>query len=248
MRNPANSILLEVCAATVHSVIAAEEGGAHRIELCEALEIGGTTPSPGLFLQAKRWSKLPIFVLIRPGTRDFCYSPIQKQQMLEDIHFFRDNGADAIVSGALLPDGSPDLPFLEQLVHASGELPFTFHRAADHFSNPVQSLIQLRDLGVRRVLSSGGKAKAIDALDTLVNWQNNLGSECIVLAGGGVESKDAPAFAKAGIREVHGSFRKIENGPMVYRPETPRFGDDFFYRSETLTDSVREFITLSKLE
>lgn len=242
MQTPQPNITLEVCVSTIHSVLAAEEGGAMRLELCEGLETGGQTPSPGLFKLARKWTRLPLFVLVRPGTRDFCYSPLQKQQILEDIQFFKDLGADGIVSGALLPDGSPDLGFLDKMIATCKGLPFTFHRAADHFSNPKESIVQVRDAGVKRILSSGLKNKAIDSIDTLVEWQNMLGKDTLILAGGGVSPADAMVFKKAGILEVHGSFRKKSIGPMEHKPETPVFGNDFFDRAETDADLVREFL------
>ena len=139
---------LEVCVDSVESALAAEAGGAHRIELCGNLMIGGTTPSPKLFEEIKKTSDIKIHVLIRPRFGDFCYSEYEYSIMKEEIKMFRELGADAVVVGALNTDGTLNLNQMEGLLSEKGNMSVTLHRAFDVCANPIVVLQQAIDLGI----------------------------------------------------------------------------------------------------
>ena len=119
----------EICANSVESCIAAQQGGAHRVELCAGIPEGGTTPSIGEIKTARKMIDIKLHVIIRPRGGDFLYSPIEKNSMIEDIYAAREAGADGLVFGALTPDGDIDVPLMKELMKASGACAVTFHRA-----------------------------------------------------------------------------------------------------------------------
>ena len=151
------NVLLEICAGDIASVIAAARGGAARVELCSALAVGGLTPSEGFIARAVAVPGVRKHVLIRPREGDFVYSPEEVAIMLADVAMAARCGADGVVVGALLPDGSIDTATTRLLVEAahSRGLSVTFHRAFDHTADAVASLECIIALGCDRVLTSG---------------------------------------------------------------------------------------------
>ena len=124
-------ILVEACVDSVVSSVAAERGGARRLELCDALFDGGTTPSAGMIAACKATVSIPVFVMIRPRGGGFVYSDAERDVMRRDVVVARELGADGVVIGGLRPDGIVDLALVRFLVEAAHELPVTFHRAFD---------------------------------------------------------------------------------------------------------------------
>ena len=158
----------EVCANSVESCLAAQEGGAQRVELCAGIPEGGTTPSYGEIKTARRMLDIRLHVIIRPRGGDFLYSPIEAETMLEDIRTARKAGADGLVFGCLTPEGNIDLALMQKLMEASGDTPVTFHRAFDHCQNPYRALDELVSLGVTRILTSGQQPIRKLAQDTSI--------------------------------------------------------------------------------
>ena len=134
------SYTLEICANSVQSAINAELGGAHRVELCDNLWEGGTTPSTATIRLTCQHLNIDVYILIRPRGGDFVYSDLEFEIMKEDIKQSKKLGVDGIVSGILLPNGNIDVPRTKELVELSKPLSFTFHRAFDLVNNPVNSL------------------------------------------------------------------------------------------------------------
>ena len=145
----------EVCANSVASCLAAQEGGAHRVELCAGIPEGGTTPSYGEITMARRLLHIRLHVIIRPRGGDFLYSPIEVETMLEDIRMARRAGADGLVFGCLRENGDIDIETTRRLIDAAEGTPVTFHRAFDHCRDPYRALDELASLGVTRILTSG---------------------------------------------------------------------------------------------
>ncbi len=137
----------EVCVTNIASVIAADRAGAHRVELCAALDVGGVTPSIGLVRAAVQAGQIPVYVLIRVREGDFCYSDAELAVMLDDIHACREAGARGVVIGALQRDGRLHLPQMQALRAAAGALDVTCHRAFDSTPDPFAALDQLAELG-----------------------------------------------------------------------------------------------------
>jgi copper homeostasis protein len=197
-------ILVEACVDSVASSLAAERGGARRLELCDALFDGGTTPSAGMIAACKAAVSIPVFVIIRPRGGGFVYSDAERDVMRRDVVVARELGADGVVIGGLRPDGGVDLALVRSLVEAAQELPVTFHRAFDLTPDLEASLESLADAGVQRILTSGGAPTAAEGATTLAALVRRAGSRLVVMAGGGVREENVRSLVSvSGVREVH---------------------------------------------
>ncbi|MCB0438137.1 MAG: copper homeostasis protein CutC [Mangrovimonas sp.] len=201
-------MLLEICANSFQSAKNAQEAGAHRIELCSELSVGGITPSYGLLKKVVETLSIEAFVLIRPRSGNFVYSAAEFEVMKRDIEVAKQAGCHGIVSGALTEDFSIDIQRTQELIALSNPLPFTFHRAFDEVSNPEEALEQLADLGVTRILSSGQKASAENGLELLIKLNRRATHNIIIMPGGGINPSNAKLFKQAGFREIHASASK----------------------------------------
>ena len=204
-------MILEVCANSYESAINAEKGGAHRIELCENLSVGGLTPN---FVLAKKViSKLniPVFILIRPRDGDFNYSNEEFEQIKKDIIFFKDLGCKGIVSGILTKDKNIDVIRTRELIELSRPLEFTFHRAFDEVLNPIHGLHQLIEIKANRLLTSGQDVTAFKGLGLLKELINIAKNKIIIMPGSGVNINNILELKKIGSKEIHGSFIKDPN-------------------------------------
>ena len=221
--------VLEVCCGSLNSVLAAVEGGAERIELCSALSLDGLTPSIGLIQEVRRlFPTLKIHVLIRPREGGFVYSEAEVRVMEQDIHEAVAAGASAIVGGALTSANKLDVKATHRLVVASEGLPFTFHRAFDLVPDKSAALRRLSELGVARVLTSGGATTAeagIPVLRQLVQEASSLHPHPVtILPGGGVNHHNVQQIIEAtGAIEIHGSCSvALPNGFRQTSPEEVR--------------------------
>lgn len=202
--DPFATILVEACVDSVASSIAAERGGAGRLELCDALFDGGTTPSAGMIAACKTAVSIPVFVMIRPRGGGFVYSDAERNVMQRDVVAAREFGADGVVIGGLHRDGTVDLALVRLLVDAADGLPVTFHRAFDLTPDLEASLLSLVDAGVKRVLTSGGASTAAEGARTLADLVRCAGSRLVVMAGGGIREENVrDLVAVSGVREVH---------------------------------------------
>ena len=153
--------MFEICANSAESCVAAQQGGAHRVELCAGMPEGGTTPSIGEIKVARKLIDIRLHVIIRPRGGDFLYTPSELDIMEEDIQAARQAGADGVVFGCLTPEGELDKPAMQRLMKAAQGLSVTFHRAFDYVKSPAKALEELIDMGVNRVLTSGQQPVAI---------------------------------------------------------------------------------------
>lgn len=196
---------LEICANSYQSAKNAQDAGAHRVELCQELSVGGLTPSYGLLKQVVENLGIPVFVLIRPRSGDFVYSDAEFEIMKNDIQLSKELGCKGIVAGVLNSDKTIDVERTKELVELSKPLDFTFHRAFDEVANPKEALEQLIDLGIKRVLTSGQASSAELGLGLLKELNEMAGERIILLAGAGVSSENASKFKEARLQEVHAS-------------------------------------------
>jgi copper homeostasis protein len=194
--------LIEVCVDSLDSALTAQALGADRLELCANLPIGGTTPSPGLLRLVRERVSLPLHVLIRPRGGDFVYSPAEIETMLADIAFAKAAGADAIVCGALTPEGRIDETLMRTLIEAAAPLPFTFHRAFDVCTDPLEALRVLSGLGVARVLTSGQAPSAAQGVPLLQECMRASGG-VIIMPGGGITPDTIRAVLSLHPAEIH---------------------------------------------
>ena len=196
--------LIEICLESVESVIAAEKGGADRVELCSDLFEGGLTPTIGTVKTALKKSNIKINVMIRPRGGDFCYSDEEFEVMLEDVRALKDTGINGIVFGILTPEGDVDIVRSKELIELARPLPVTFHRAFDMTRDPYKSLEDLINLGVDRVLTSGQEATVPEGADLLEELVKIAGDRIIVMPGCGITERNFPKLQeKIKAKEYH---------------------------------------------
>lgn len=198
-------MFLEICANSYLSAMNAQLAGAHRIELCQELAVGGITPSFGMLKKVNEDLSIPVFVLIRPRASNFCYSEDEFEIMKQDIQICKELGCEGIVSGVLNEDKTIDLVRTGELVQLSKPMSFTFHRAFDEVKDPIQGLEQLIGLGVDRVLTSGQQPNIEEGLDALKELHKFANDRIIILPGGGVNSENVILLKNIGFNEVHAS-------------------------------------------
>ena len=202
--------LLEICAGSISSALAAEEGGANRIELCAALSVGGLTPGFGTIKEAKRLLSIPVHVLIRPREGDFCYSNNEIAVICEDIYAAKDLGADGIVCGALDRNGDVDESAMKRILKASYGVPFTFHRAFDVCTNPFATLDLLIEMGINTLLTSGQAVTAEEGIELIKELVLVARPEGVtIMPGCGLHSLNIARVVQAtGVNAVHLSAKK----------------------------------------
>lgn len=199
-----NQLLFEICIDSVESAIAAQQGGANRVELCDSLIEGGTTPSAGAIALARQHIDIGLNVIIRPRGGDFCYSDIEFEVMKYDIEQAKKLGANGVVIGLLRPDGAVDTERTRQLVELARPLSVTFHRAFDVCRDPFEALEQLIELGLNRVLTSGQESSVLEGLELITQLVQRAGDRIIIMPGGGITGRNIKKIvAQSGVREVH---------------------------------------------
>ena len=206
LRVSANSrfVLFEACVESVAEAVAAEQGGAGRIELCVNLAIDGITPPTEMIAEACRAVKIPVMVLVRPRGGEFRYEPAEVSAMLDDVARARSLGAAGVVVGALAADRRVDRAAMERLVKAADPISVTFHRAFDVVPDRIEALEMLITLGVDRVLTSGGAPTAEAGVPELKRLVEQAAGRIGILAGGRIRAGNVAAIVQAtGVREVH---------------------------------------------
>lgn len=217
-------VLLEICVDTVEGCLAAVEGGADRLELCAGLVEGGTTPSAGTIALALEKVRVPVVVLVRPRRGDFLYSTVELETMRRDVLAAKAAGAHGVAVGALEKDGTVARYAVRTLVTAARPLPVTFHRAFDHALDPLRALETLVELGVERILTSGGAPTAPEGAARIAELVHAARGRIGILAGGGVRPENVRALVRAtGVDEVHATARELVPSAMEHRPDAPRF-------------------------
>ncbi|HEX7340837.1 MAG TPA: copper homeostasis protein CutC [Rhodanobacteraceae bacterium] len=202
--------MLEIAANSVASAQAAKAGGADRVELCTALEVGGLTPSHGLLLQTREQVGLPIHVLIRPRAGDFLYNDDEIATMLHDIRTCKALGCAGVVIGALTADGDVDHVRCRALIAAADGMDVTFHRAIDVARDPHAALEDIIALGCRRVLTSGAQPSALAGAHAIRTLIGQAAGRIEVMPGGGVAAANlAELAASTGARQFHASAKAV---------------------------------------
>jgi len=244
-------VIVEACVDSVESAHAAERGGAARLELCDALSDGGTTPSAGMIAACRERVSIPLFVIIRPRGGGFVYSASELDVMRRDIVAARGLGADGVVIGVLRRDGRVDEDQARSLVGVAGDLPVTFHRAFDFVPDQSAALETLISAGVTRILSSGGAPTARDGVPVLASLVRQAGNRLVVMAGGGVREENVKEIVDgSGVREVHVRLTRLTrgDGPPLRAGVRVRkaLPDDEAAWEETDEERVRRFVSVAK--
>lgn len=222
--------------------MAAERGGAQRVELCSDLLEGGITPSHGLMAQVRRRISIDLFVMIRPRGGDFCYSEEELELMEEDIRHARRVGVDGVVLGVLDEQANVDVAGTRRLVELADPLPVTFHRAIDMTPDPCAALEAVIRTGARRILTSGAAAKATEGTPMIARMVDAAGERVSVIVGGGLDPSTVGRVAEAtGAREFHASLRSAMPSPVRYHREAVHMGeaDREYVRYGVREDDVR---------
>jgi copper homeostasis protein len=239
---------VEVCIDSVVGALAAQQGGAHRVELCDNLIEGGTTPSAGTIALARRQIDIELNVIIRPRGGDFCYSELEFEVMKYDIEQAKALGANGVVIGLLHEDGSIDRERTARLVELARPLNVTFHRAFDMSRDPYAALESLIALGLDRVLTSGQEASVLEGLELITKLVQQAAGRIIVMPGGGINERNiAKIIAQSGAKEVHITGRSSVESPMTYRNPHCFMGGTLrppeFTRLTTDARRVKEMVT-----
>ena len=246
-------ITCEVCVEGVPGAIAAEAGGADRIELCAGLVEGGTTPSVGTLSAVLEAISADVMVLVRPRGGDFLYSDAELDVMLRDVRAVRAAGALGIATGALTREGEVDENATAALREAAGGMSFTFHRAFDMTRDPYQSLETLIQLGVHRVLTSGQERSVPEGMDLIGGLVELAKGRTSIMPGGGIKADNIQhIIRKTGARELHFTAFSSQESPMAHRNTRPLMGSDRvpgeYEKLVTSPEAVRGIVTRSRTD
>lgn len=217
--------ILEGCVDSVESAMAAEKGGANRLELCANLMIGGTTIRPSVFSLVREHVAIPIRTLIRPRFGDFLYNEYEIQEMEKDIHMLCQLGTDGIVIGMLTKDGRLDTEGMKRLIEAGGGCPVTLHRAFDVCVDPLEALEQAIALGVDTILTSGQQDHCLSGKNLLKELAEKADGRIDIMCGGGVNASVIEEMRRdTRITAFHMSGKKTVTSGMLYRKEGVSMG------------------------
>lgn len=237
--------LLEVCVGTTADIEAAATGGADRVELCAATSVGGLTPSAAAIAAAVS-SPCPVHVLIRPREGGFTYDDQDAAVIADDIARALDLGAAGVVIGAGLSDGRLDLLRLEQWIgrarRINGHADVTLHRVFDLCPDLGLALEQAAALGFDRILTSGGRPRAPDAVAALIALHKQAEGRLTIMPGGGVNATNVAPLLAGGLTAFHASCSE----PVDADGQDPRLLEFGFVAPATRRTAVAQVAALRK--
>jgi copper homeostasis protein len=234
---------LEICVDSVESAVAAEAGGAQRVELCSGLIEGGLTPSVGLIRTVRSRIGIGVYVMIRPRGGDFLYSSEELAVMRDDILQVAQSGAEGVVLGVLTADGEVDVERTRALIQLARPMEVTFHRAIDMTRDLARSLESVIATGADRVLTSGGEPSAMQGSRRIRELVHRAQGRIKLMVGGGVRAEKVEQLVPAtGAVEFHASLRSTQPSPVQYKVTNVHLGDasvDDYARSVVSSADVR---------
>ena len=241
------SPILEVCCGSLASALAAQEGGAHRVELCANLFEGGTTPSHGTLELAREKLGIKINVLVRPRGSDFVYNGDEIEIIRHDVVKCKELGIDGVVIGFLTLQGEIDVEKTKEIVKLARPMSVTFHRAFDMCIDPYEALEELIEIGVDRILTSGQKNMAPEGVDLIADLVNEAGDRVIIMPGAGLEVENIADFHKwVGAKEYHSTLWTKVDSVMEFRRSDVFMGGlsqiPEFSWMQTDPERVRQFL------
>ncbi len=242
---------IEICTNSVASCVEAQKGGAYRVELCAGIPEGGTTPSYGEIVVARKLLNIKLNVIIRPRGGDFLYSDVEHQTMLQDIEIAKKLGVDGVVFGCLTADGEIDMDRNKELIDAAKGVNVTFHRAFDMCKDPLKSLEKIISLGFDTLLTSGQQPTAIEGVSLLKQLVNKANNRIVIMPGSGVNEDNIASIAQqTGASEFHFSARESVESQMQYRNPALKMGgtvvsiDEY---AQNITNAEKVQRTINKL-
>ncbi|GAA3817532.1 copper homeostasis protein CutC [Streptomyces chiangmaiensis] len=224
--NTSHRIRYEVCVDSAAGARVAQDAGAHRVELCSALFVGGVTPSAGLIeATVAAAPAIGVHVLIRPRGGDFIYDDDEIRIMVRDIETAAALGAHGTVIGALTAEGDIDTPTVRRMLTAAGGLSVTFHRAFDMARDQFAALKEVVALGVHRVLTSGGESTALEGAPRLAELIRAADNRVVIMPGGGINARNTQRILRiTGAQELHFSAGTTVDSPALHRNPRPAMG------------------------
>ncbi|MEG1634295.1 MAG: copper homeostasis protein CutC [Rikenellaceae bacterium] len=243
-----NQHVIEICANSVQSCIEAEKGGASRVELCAAIPEGGTTPSYGEILMARKSIDINLNVIIRPRSGDFLYSPLEVEVMKHDIATCKALGVDGVVFGMLTSDGNVDSDLCRELLAQCGGMAVTFHRAFDVCRNPMIAIEEIIALGFSRILTSGQAATAYEGRSMISDLVKKADNRIIIMPGCGINEDNINIIKEeTSASEFHLSARHRVSSQMQYHKDGVSMGGivnvEEFAVNQTSADRVKHAIS-----
>lgn len=242
---------IEICTNSVASCVEAQKGGAYRVELCAGIPEGGTTPSYGEIVVARKLLNIKLNVIIRPRGGDFLYSDVEHQTMLQDIEIAKKLGVDGVVFGCLTAEGEIDMERNKELIEAAKGMNVTFHRAFDMCKDPFKSLEKIISLGFDTLLTSGQQPTAIEGVSLLKKLVDVANNRIVIMPGSGVNEDNIAAIAEqTGASEFHFSARESVESQMQYRNPALKMGgtvvsiDEY---AQNITNAEKVQRTINKL-
>lgn len=236
----------ELCANGYQSIRNGAEGGADCAELCEALEVGGVTPSYGTLSRCRNIIPTRVLIRCRPG--NYIYNDDEVAIMCEDIKTVKGLDYEGVVIGVLNKDGDLDVPAIKKMMAAGEGLRFTFHRAIDACNNPLDAMETLISLGFDKVLTSGCKPSAYEGIDMIREFQTLFGDRINIMAGGGINETNVERIITAtGVKIVHASLTSYspDNHSNLYPNGVDNTGASMLYKVSNL-DRIKEFVKIIK--
>lgn len=236
-------MILEICANSFSSALAAQQGGAQRIELCENLNEGGTTPSYGTIKRVREHLNIKVYVLIRPRAGDFLYTDAEFATMKEDINICKQLGCDGVVIGILDKEGNVDVERTSELVELAAPMGVTFHRAFDFCHDGLKALEDIIKCGCERILTSGMKNTAMEGMSFLKMLVQQAAERIIIMPGSGVNEQNIIELRESThADEFHTSAKATVKSNMIYHnPAIANMGDAIEVSNE---DKIRKIVAL----
>ncbi|TCC90407.1 copper homeostasis protein CutC [Pedobacter frigiditerrae] len=239
------SNILEICANSFSSALEAEKGGANRIELCENMAEGGTTPSYAQIKLCKEKLNIQVWPIIRPRGGDFLYSYDEFELMKEDIKICKSLNCDGVVTGILLANGEIDKIRCAELIKLAKPMPISFHRAFDMSNDLEKALEDLIELGFVRVLTSGGSSNAFAGAEIITKLVKQANCRIEIMPGAGINPQNILQIAaQTGTQNFHSSARQAVKSKMEYRNQTSKMGsiEDEYQYQQTSAELVKQMV------
>ncbi|MGI4897015.1 MAG: copper homeostasis protein CutC [Janthinobacterium lividum] len=237
---------IEICAGSIKSALAAQQGGAYRVELCDNLKEGGTTPSYGMLLLARKNLSIKLFPIIRPRGGDFLYSDLEFEVMKTDIIQCRELSCDGVVFGILKKNGQIDVERCLELKQAAGNMDTTFHRAFDRCKNPFQALEEIIEMGFERILTSGQENTAIKGASMIAKLIKKANGRISIMPGAGIRPDNLQELIQlTGATEYHTSAKNMVKSEMLFTEVRTGNYDDEFLTEQTDVEMVKQLVEIA---